>query len=490
MSKNIQPIIRNEVNYYVTMGLEIHAEMKTTSKMWCSCANVPLERTPNKNICPICMAHPGTLPVPNAQAIQNVIKVGLAMNANIADFTEFDRKNYFYPDIPKGYQISQYRYPIVSGGSLAGVDITRIHLEEDTAKSTHDTHDNTLIDFNRAGVPLMELVTEPCIHDAETAVNFARELQLLLRYLGVSDADMEKGQMRIEVNLSVSTDPEKFGTKVEVKNINSFKAVENSILSEIDRHIAAIESGEKIVQETRGYIEATGKTKSQRSKENAAEYRYFPDPDITKFYLHNDPRFNPENLKKELPELPNERRIRLENLGVNSEYVSMFVSQPFLGDYFDGIVKMVPEFANLSSNYIGSDLASILKPIETEDDKIQLLPKPEYFALLMQMLSGEKVTSRAGKDLLGMLSQNNKNGVGIDPLTLAIEKNLLQISDEVALFPFVQKVMHNPNNAKSIEDYKKGKDAALMALVGQVIRNTQGRANPTITKNLFIKNIT
>jgi aspartyl-tRNA(Asn)/glutamyl-tRNA(Gln) amidotransferase subunit B len=489
MSKAITPIIKNGKAYYVTMGLEIHAEMKTQSKMWCSCANVPLERAPNKNTCPVCMAHPGTLPVPNAQAIQNVIKVGLAMNANIANFTEFDRKNYFYPDIPKGYQISQYKHPIVSGGSLAGVDITRIHLEEDTAKSTHDTHDNTLVDFNRAGVPLMELVTEPCIHDAETAVNFAKELQLLLRYLDVSDADMEKGQMRIEVNLSVSTDPEKFGTKVEVKNINSFKAVENSIVSEIARHIEALESGEKIVQETRGYIEATGKTKSQRIKENSAEYRYFPDPDITKFYLHDDPRFNPETLKKELPELPTQRRSRLADAGVKSDYVDLFVTQPVLGNYFDAVAKNNSQLTNISSNYIGSDLASILKGVETDEEKLAMLPKAEYFAELMELLNTEKISSRAGKDLLNMMVENKKAGNEVSPTQLATEKNLLQISDEAILLPLVHEVLNTPNNAKSIADYKSGKEAALMSLVGQVIRNTSGRANPTITKEIFVKNL-
>jgi aspartyl-tRNA(Asn)/glutamyl-tRNA(Gln) amidotransferase subunit B len=485
----ITPIVKNGKNYYVTMGLEIHAEMKTVTKMWCSCLNVPLERTPNKHTCPICMAHPGTLPVPNQQAIQNVIKVGLAMNANIANFTEFDRKNYFYPDIPKGYQISQYKYPIVSGGSLAGVDVTRIHLEEDTAKSTHDTHDNTLIDFNRAGVPLMELVTEPCIHDAQTAVSFARELQLLLRYLNVSDADMEKGQMRIEVNLSVSTDPEKFGTKVEVKNINSFKAVENSITSEIARHIEALESGEKIVQETRGYVEATGKTKSQRIKENSAEYRYFPDPDITKFYLHDDPRFNPETLKKELPELPAQRRTRLETAGVKNDYVDLFVTQPVLGNYFDAVAKNNSQLTNLASNYIGSDLASILKRVETDEEKLSMLPKAEYFAELMELLNTEKISSRAGKDLLNIMVENKKVGSEISPTQLATEKNLLQISDEATLLPLVQEVLNNPNNSKSIADYKSGKEAALMSLVGQVIRNTSGRANPTVTKSIFIKSI-
>jgi aspartyl-tRNA(Asn)/glutamyl-tRNA(Gln) amidotransferase subunit B len=295
--------------------------------------------------------------------------------------------------------------------------------------------------------------------------------------------------MRIEVNLSVSTDPERFGTKVEVKNINSFKAVENSILSEIARHIEALESGEKIVQETRGYVEATGKTKSQRSKENAAEYRYFPDPDITKFYLHEDPRFNPETIRETMPELPTHRRARLADAGVKSDYVELFVTQPVLGNYFNNVSTNNPDLTTLASNYIGSDLTSILKGVETDEEKLTMLPKAEYFAELMELLNMEKISSRAGKDLLGMMVENKKAGSEVSPTQLATEKNLLQISDEAILLPLVQEVLNNPSNAKSIADYKAGKEAALMSLVGQVIRNTSGRANPKITKEIFVKNL-
>jgi aspartyl-tRNA(Asn)/glutamyl-tRNA(Gln) amidotransferase subunit B len=238
-------IERNGVKYYPTIGLEIHAELATNSKMFCSCKNDTDEQKPNVNICSVCMAHPGTLPVPNAKAIESVIKVGLAMNADIANFSEFDRKNYFYPDIPKGYQISQYKYPIVANGELNGVKITRIHLEEDTATSKHDRGDFSLVDYNRAGVPLMELVTEPVIHDAETAMKFAKELQLLVRTLGVAHANIEKGEMRIEVNISVSTDPDKLATKVEVKNIGSITAAGKSIDFEIERMIGLYEAGKR-----------------------------------------------------------------------------------------------------------------------------------------------------------------------------------------------------------------------------------------------------
>lgn len=275
--------------YTPTIGLEIHAELKTLSKMFCGCKNDPDCETPNTNVCPICMGHPGTMPYPNKEAIKHVLKVGLAVGGTLADFTEFDRKNYFYPDIPKGYQISQYKYPLISGGKIKDVELTRIHLEEDTAKSSHDTGDYSLVDFNRSSLPLMELVTEPVMHDAKTAGDFAKELQLLLRYLGASEANMEKGQMRVEANISISADPAKLGTKVEVKNINSFKSVEKAIEYEIARHEALLEAGEKIAQETRGFDESTGKTFSQRSKEDAHDYRYFPEPDIPKFFLKEIP---------------------------------------------------------------------------------------------------------------------------------------------------------------------------------------------------------
>src|SRR5258708_5667332 len=231
-----------ENKYYSTIGLEIHAELKTNTKMFCACKNDPDEEKPNINICPVCMAHPGSLPVINKKAVENVIKVGLALGSDISDFTEFDRKNYFYPDIPKGYQISQYKYPIVSGGHLAGFDITRVHLEEDTANNKHDRGDYSLIDFNRAGLPLMELVTEPNTFETDEAAakgasNFAKELQLILWYLGISEANMEKGEMRVEANISVSADSKKLGTKVEVKNLNSFRSVERAIKYEVDRMI-------------------------------------------------------------------------------------------------------------------------------------------------------------------------------------------------------------------------------------------------------------
>ena len=308
--------------YRPTIGLEIHTELNTNSKMFCSCKNDPYEKRPNFNICPVCSAQPGTLPVANEDAIKKVIKTGLALNCKIAENSKFDRKNYFYPDLPKGYQISQYDQPFCENGYLEiggrKIGITRIHLEEDTGSLVHsEGADYSLINFNRAGVPLMELVTEPCLTSGEQAKKFAEELQLIFRYLGVSDADMEKGLMRVEVNISVSkTNPpshkalagqRKLGTKVEIKNLNSFRVVQKAIDFEIARQIELLEAGEKVVQETRGWHDKKEVTFSQREKESAHDYRYFPEPDLLSI---NFEKKYIEKIKSEIPELPEQKRKR------------------------------------------------------------------------------------------------------------------------------------------------------------------------------------
>jgi aspartyl-tRNA(Asn)/glutamyl-tRNA(Gln) amidotransferase subunit B len=415
--------------------------------------------------------------------------MGLACGSTIADFTEFDRKNYFYPDIPKGYQLSQYKFPIVSGGSLNGVELTRIHLEEDTATSVHDKDDSTLVNFNRAGVPLMELVTEPVIHDKETATAFAKEMQLVLKYLDISNADIEKGHMRMEANVSITTDPTKFGTKVEVKNIGSFRSLEKAIEFEIKRHINCFKTGEKIVQETRGFDEASGTTKSQRSKENSEEYRYFPDPDLSKIMISQDDFLKPENVKKTIPELPVERRARYEKFGLKKDASELFVSQPIWGNYFDLATSGLTEtnLISLVANYIGSDLVGLLKDFSENEELLKTkLPKAEFVDELCEMIAQEKLASRGAKDLLAVLVKNKADEKEESPVKLASEMNLLQISDEATLSPLVEEIIANANNAKSIADYKAGKEQALMALVGQVIKGTQGRANPTVTKSIFI----
>jgi aspartyl-tRNA(Asn)/glutamyl-tRNA(Gln) amidotransferase subunit B len=463
--------------YYTTIGLEIHAELKTHSKMFCGCKNDPDELRPNVNVCPVCMAHPGTLPVINKEAVKKVIQVGLALNGQIADFTEFDRKNYFYPDIPKAYQISQYKYPIVAGGELRGVKLTRIHLEEDTATSDHEKGDYSLVDFNRAGVPLMELVTEPVIHDIETIGTFAQELQTILRYLNASEANMEKGQMRVEVNISVSTESGKFGVPVEVKNINSFKAAERAALYEQKRMIELIESGRgnEIVKETRGWDETKQKTFSQRRKEYAEDYRYFPDPDLPKLVLSE--AFDLADLKAGLPELPEQKRLRYsEQFGIKREDIENYIADFDLAAYFEDVVTELggdKEKMKIASNYITSDLIGLRKK-----DPAFEFPHAHQLAELVTMIGEGSISSRAAKDMLLILKSEDRS-----PRLIAEERGLIQKENPEELKEIAQKIIDTM--PKVAADYKAGKTQALMSLVGMIMKETKGAANPALAKKIL-----
>ena len=464
--------------YKPTIGLEIHVELKTATKMFCRCKNDSDETKPNVNICPICMAHPGTLPVPNFEAIKSVLRVGEALGSQLADFTEFDRKNYFYPDIPKGYQISQYKYPLVSGGELAGVEITRVHLEEDTGSNMHEA-DVSLINYNRAGVPLMELVTEPCITSAAQAGAFARELQLLLGpdYLNVSEVNMEKGEMRVEANISVSTTDE-FGTKVEVKNLNSISGMERAINFELKRQEELIEKGEKVVQETRGWDDAGQKTYSQRKKESSHDYRYFPDPDLPKFYISEIPELN--NLKVTLPELPSQKRERLaREYGIKSSDIEIFVGSKMMGDIFETVAKELNDGAKaqLLANYLNSDLAGLRK---LNPDLI--MPDSAAWVELINLAASGEISSRGAKDTLAVMVVE-----GGSPKQIAEAKGLFQKSDEGALLAIVDQVIKA--NDKVVADYKGGNERSLQFLVGQGMKESKGSANPQVLAELFKKQL-
>lgn len=460
-----------ELKYKPTIGLEIHAELKTNTKMFSNSLNNPDEEKPNVNVNPVDLAHPGTLPTINKKAIEHMIKIGLAVGGKIADYTEFDRKNYFYPDIPKGYQISQFKYPIVEGGEVAGVKLTRIHLEEDTGLSKHDRGDFSLVDFNRAGIPLMELVTEPVIHSAEDAVKFAREFQMILRYLGVADANMEKGEMRVEANISVSDNPAKLGTKVEVKNLNSFKVVEKAINLEIKRMTELLEEGrgDEIVQETRGFDEIKQKTFSQRKKESSDDYRYFPEPDLPKMKLHE--AFDLKKIEEELPELPKEKRERFaKDYGIKEADIEIYIFERELSDFFEEVCLSFPqkresELFQTVSNFILSDIVSLKK--EGKD-----LPNVNNFAVLVKMFSEDKISSRVAKDILVLMTEDSD----LDPEKYAEENNLIQSDNSDELKPIIEKII--AENASVAEDYKKGKEAALQFLMGQVMKETRGSANP------------
>jgi aspartyl-tRNA(Asn)/glutamyl-tRNA(Gln) amidotransferase subunit B len=475
--------------YTATIGLEIHAELKTRTKMFCDSKNDPDEKRPNVNVCPVCMGYPGTLPTLNEEAIRHVIRVGIAVGGNIADFTEWDRKNYFYPDIPKGYQISQYAHPLVKGGMLAGVALTRIHLEEDTARSSHEGG-RSLVDFNRAGIPLMELVTEPVIRTGEEASRFAKELQLTLQYLGAGEANMEKGEMRVEANISVSA-TETFGTKVEIKNLNSFRSVEKAIDFEIRRQSELLEKGESVVQETRGWDEAREVTFSQRIKEDSHDYRYFPDPDIPKLWTSEVPTLRPETLKAGLPELPWERRTRYLALGIKAEDAEMYVRSLAWGEYFDAVRKLIgaaddPAITPLlvtASNFISSDLAGLIKSAGDESSEGASMAEkvsPQHFVTLIKMYKEGVISSRVAKDLLKLVYE----GEG-DPAALAEKKGLIQKSDEGELQAIVDQVW--ADNAAVAAEYVSGKDAAVQFLVGQGMKLSKGAANPGTLKALFEK---
>lgn len=462
--------------YTATIGLEIHAHLKTKTKMFSRSLNNQNEKRPNTNISPIDLAYPGTLPTINKQALEHMVRIGLAVEGEVANFTEFDRKNYFYPDIPKGYQISQYKYPIVSGGSLAGFALTRIHLEEDTATSKH--HDgHSLVDFNRAGAPLMELVTEPVLHTPQDVVLFARELQLLLRSLGASDADIEKGQMRVEVNLSVSKDST-LGTKVEVKNIGSITAAGKAAEYEIERQIEALERGETLVQETRGWNDATEKTFSQRSKENAKDYRYFPEPDLPKLYLHE--LFDLESMKTNLPELPEAKRARYRALGIKNEDVEFFVGNQDAALFLDqSLQALSPTEVLLAVNYITSDIAGLIATGAVTNEVYQNLDT-SMFAKLVAMIARGDLNSRGGKDLLLILIQE-----GGDPEQIARERSLLQDNDSDALRLVVQSIIQD--NPVQVTDYQAGKETLMKFFVGQAMKETKGTGNPEILTELFVE---
>jgi aspartyl-tRNA(Asn)/glutamyl-tRNA(Gln) amidotransferase subunit B len=429
-----------------------------------------------------------------------VLQVGLAINATLADYSEFDRKSYFYPDLPKGYQLSQYEYPLVSGGELNGVQITRIHLEEDTARSQHDPKTGmTLIDYNRASVPLMELVTEPVIHSAKQAGDFGRELQMLLKTLGVSDADMEKGQMRVEVNLSISPEEGKLGTKVEVKNINSFRAAEKAIEYEIKRQSHILDEGGTIVQETRGWDENGQTTFSQRVKEGSADYRYFPDPDLPKMKLSEVPEFAHDRLAAEMPELPAQIRARYAAYGIKDEETNTYLLDDALHTYFKKVTEKWGQSPfqkdgadtakiKLAHNYISTDIAKL------RTEHADALSRPELLSEIVTMIADGLISSRGAKDILqksmGQTSdsaspdrQQTTDFIPKTAMQIAQDNNLLQQSDEGVLTEVAKKVVEA--NPQAVADYKAGKTALLQFLVGSCMKELKGSGNPVLLQRIL-----
>jgi aspartyl-tRNA(Asn)/glutamyl-tRNA(Gln) amidotransferase subunit B len=480
--------------YEPTIGLEIHIELNTKSKMFCGCANNPDETRPNFNICPVCSGQPGTLPVINEEAIKKTIKTGLALNCLVPEHSKFDRKNYFYPDLPKGYQISQYDMPLCINGYLEvsgkKIRIKRVHLEEDTGSLVHPGGAGySLVDFNRAGVPLMELVTEPDMHSGLEAKLFAEELHRILHYLMVSDADMEKGQMRVEVNISLSDKEEKLGTKVEIKNLNSFRAVEGGVDYEIKRQSEVLGKGGKVIQETRGWDDARRITVSQREKEEAHDYRYFPEPDLPPLHFLQEDIIK---IKSEIPELPQQRRERFKKqYELDENSVEFFVKNKDFGEYFE---KVISEFGanlqhgkilnliKLSSNYLISDYQGILKESRVNFTDLNPLSKnvlysinPENFADFIELIEKGEISSKIAKIVLEEMFTT-----GADPSHIIKEKGLVQISDVSEIEKIIKEVVSG--NPKVVEDLKGGKDNARQFLVGQIMAKTKGKANPQIVR--------
>lgn len=519
--------IENMKEYVPIIGMEIHIELKTDSGMFCSCKNNPDEREPNTNVCEICLGHPGSLPTPNKRAIELTVLMGKALNCSIATTSKFDRKHYFYPDLPKGYQISQYDEPIAEHGSItltfplqenvrdsAKIGILRAHLEEDTAKLVHGTEGETYVDFNRAGVPLLEIVTDPDFKSSLEAKTYCQELQLIARYLGASDADMEKGHMRCEANVSVQEAGHfeivdgvvkplgdyVLNPKVEVKNINSFKAVEKSIEFEINRQIDMLEEGTPWVQQTRGWDEDKGVTVMQRTKENAADYRYFPEPDI--------PPFNPSLFLDSisLTELPQAKRIRFhDEYGFSyadskiltdnkewanfteqtmSELIDWLYSLPEIqGDTDEIKENKKQKIARLAGGWLTSKLMGMLK--ERKKNITDIAFSAENFAELISMVYAGRVNStNAQKILIEMVEATTD----LDPSHIMEEKGYGQISDTGALQKIVDSVIEaHPNQ---VEQFKSGKEPIMKFLVGMVMKATEGSADPSVAEELLRKSLT
>ena len=508
--------------YEPTIGLEIHAELKTKSKMFCASPNgFGLEKEPNVNVCPVCTGQPGTLPVINEEAVKKVLKTASALNCEIPESAKFDRKNYFYPDLPKGYQISQYDKPLSLNGFLeiggSRVRIRRIHLEEDTGKLVHPAGANySLVDLNRAGVPLMELVTEPDIKSGWEARKFCQELQLILRYLDVSDADMENGQMRCEVNVSLREAAEQrgneaaeqrgneaaelrgngtrngvenLGKKVEIKNLNSFRAVEHAIDYEIKRQSEALESGEKIIQETRGWDDAKGVTVSQRMKEEAHDYRYFPEPDLPPL---TGLAVISRQLAAEIPELPSVKRLRFaKQYGLPLNDIEVLVVDKNLAQYFEEVASELEEWscsaepkintgksAKLAVNYLITEIPRIADSLKASGYILSGKITPENFAEFVKLTVQGVISSSGAQAVLKEMFIS-----GADPSHIIKEKDLGQVSDEEELNSIVAEVLSQ--NEKVAADYKKGKKNALMFLVGKVMAASHGKANPQVVQKLL-----
>ena len=470
-------------DYEVVIGLEVHSELSTKTKIFCSC---PTEfgGEPNTHCCPICMAMPGTLPVLNKKVVEYAIKAGLATNCTIAKNSKNDRKNYFYPDLPKSYQISQFDMPLCTNGYVEidtanGPKKVRIHIEEDAGKLNHDEYGSgSLVDLNRAGVPLIEIVSQPDLRSAEEVDLYLKKLKSILEYIEVSDCKMQQGSLRADVNVSVrKKGDEKLGTRTEMKNMNSFRSITRAIEYEVERQIEVLEAGGTIEQETLRWDEVSGKTFSMRDKEDAQDYRYFPEPDLAVINISEEMI---EDIRKSLPEMPESRKERYITEFKLPEYDSnILISSKYLSDLFEGATKKCNN-PKAVSNWIMTDITKILNEKEQEPNEIPFTA--EQLGELVILIDKGTISSSIAKKVLDELFENPRS-----PEQIIKEKGWIQISDEGAIKEVVQKILEaNPN---SIADYKAGKDRALGYLVGQAMKETKGKANPQMLNKMFLEEL-
>ncbi len=485
------------MDYETIIGLEVHSQLNTDSKMFCSCMSTYQEMEPNTTICPVCVGMPGTLPIPNTSAIKHVIRTGLALECDISTESKFDRKNYPSPDLMKGYQISQFDKPIASNGYLmiegsdgvTKVRVNRVHLEEDVAKLMHRSEMDesySLLDINRSGVPLMEIVTEPDLRSPDEARDYLTTLRSILRYLEVSTANMEEGSFRCDANISIRRfgDAE-LGPKVEIKNMNSFRAVHKALTFEQKRQVNCKTTGERIVQETRGWSDQEGKTFSQRSKEQAHDYRYFPEPDIPPFHID---RSEVVELKKSLPELPQERRNRFkESYKLSDKEAEQLTLSKEMADYFETVVsagsdnkEILQSSAKVASNWLLGEMTRLLN--EKAQDISSVLIPPADLIELQSMVDSKTLSSTMAKEVFESMFNT-----GMTPAKIVQKSGMRQISDETTLEALVEDAIQI--NQKAVEDFLNGKETAVRFLVGQVMKLARGKANPQLAEELVVKRL-
>ena len=474
-------------NYEMIIGLEVHAELSTKTKIFCSC---PTEfgAEPNTHVCPVCMAMPGALPVLNEKVVEYAVKAGLATNCTISQNSKNDRKNYFYPDTPRAYQISQFDKPLCEHGYIEIEDdsgnpkkigITRIHIEDDAGKLNHNEFGGgSLVDLNRAGVPLIEIVSEPDLRTSEEVDKYLKKLKAILEYIEVSDCKMQEGSFRADINVSVRKKGEsKFGTRTETKNMSSFRAIIREIEYEANRQIEILENGGKVEQETLRWDDVSGKTFSMRNKEDAQDYRYFPEPDLVAIKLSKE---YIENIKNNLPEMPESRKSRyMEEFKLSEKDARLLTNSKYLSNMFESAEKICGN-AKAVANWLLSDISRILNEKEMEPSEIPF--EAEHLAKLIELIDKRTISSAIGKKVVEELFINPKN-----PEDIIKEKGWIQISDEGAIKEVVMKILEN--NPQSIADYKAGKDRALGFLVGQAMKETKGKANPQMLNKMFLEEL-